>query len=73
MVVNLIPTVIFCPKCGKGVELKEMNEPLEVARLYEAEYSQGARGKCLCGAVIAFLTKPLPAEPTFTILMDIFK
>ena len=71
--VNLIPTVIFCPKCGGKVGLKETNEPLEVARLYEAEYSQGARGRCSCGAIIAFLTKPLPTEPTFTVLMDIYR
>lgn len=70
---NLIPKSIFCPKCGKPVKLVEVNDTPTVMKLLEAQYSQGARGECSCGAVVLFLTKPLPAEPTFTILFDVYK
>ena len=71
--VNLIPPSIFCPKCGKPVILGEMKTPDDVIRLLEAGYSQGARGQCPCGAILLFLTKPMPNEPTFTIQMNVYK
>lgn len=70
---NLIPATIFCPKCGKEVRLAEMLSPADTVKLLEAEYSQGARGSCACGIKLVFLAKPLPAEPTFTILFDLYK
>ena len=52
--------------------LEEMKDPDGVMKLLEAGYSQGAKGKCPCGVTLIFLTKPLPAEPTFTILFDVY-
>ena len=71
--VNLIPKTIFCPKCGQGVRLTEMRDPLEVMKLIESEYSQGARGQCPCGLILVFLTRALPANPTFTMLFNVYE
>lgn len=70
---NLIPPSVFCPKCAKEVGLTEIRDPLEKEKLIGAEYSQGARGVCSCGVYLVLLTKSLPAEPTFTILFNIYK
>lgn len=72
MTQNLIPSTIFCPKCGTKVGLGEMRDPQGVLKLIEAGYSQGAKGNCVCGVKLIFLTKPLPQEPTFTILFDLY-
>lgn len=70
---NLIPPAVFCPKCAKSMLLKEMRNPLEIVKLVETGYSQGAEGQCECGVYLVFLTKPVPANPTFTILFNVYK
>ena len=70
---NLIPASIFCPKCGNPIALAELKDPETVMKLFEAGCSQGAKGDCPCGLRLLLLTKPLPAEPTFTILFDVYK
>jgi len=70
---NLIPTQIFCPKCGGPVVLAEMTDAMETIKLIEAQYSQGARGQCSCGVMLVLLTKPLPVNPTFTILCNVYR
>ena len=69
---TLIPTSVFCPRCGKSVKLAEMIDVQDIASLLSAEYSQGAKGTCGCGVVLVFLTKPMPEEPTFTILFNLY-
>lgn len=70
---TLIPTSVFCPKCGNQVNLTEMKDVQDVASLLTADYSQGAKGVCSCGVILVFLTKEMPAEPTFTILFNLYK
>ena len=70
---NLIPPSIFCPKCGKSMRLLEVRDPIEQASVITQGYSQAARGQCPCGVWLAFLTRPLPEDPTFTIKFNIYK
>jgi len=69
----LIPPYIHCPKCSGQLKLEEIRDPLEKEHFSKAGYSQGARGKCPCGVVAVFCVKPLPENPTFTLLFNVYK
>jgi hypothetical protein len=55
------------------MKLTEIRDPLERERLSVAGYSQGGRGECPCGVVAVLLTKPIPENPTFTLLFNVYR
>jgi hypothetical protein len=69
---KVIPSWIYCPKCGSQIELFEDNSPEALAKLKEHGYTDMARGVCECGVVVVLCYQPLPASPTFSLFFDIY-
>jgi len=69
---RVIPTYIFCPRCGSKIELIEDTNPETIEKIKEQGYTAMARGICECGVVIVLCYQPLPASPTFSLFFDIY-
>lgn len=67
-----IPPTIFCPKCGRSLEMKPIQEQDAINKFEKAGYIAAGRGTCPCGVVAILAKKPLPDEPTFTLMFDIY-
>ncbi|MEM2260007.1 MAG: hypothetical protein QXY65_02955 [Candidatus Methanomethylicaceae archaeon] len=67
-----IPPWIYCPRCGKKIELKEL-EGEELEKIKEEDYDSGGRGICSCGVVVILVHQPLPKSPTFSLFFDIYE
>jgi len=64
-----LPPSIYCPKCGKTIEVKEAQ--LQVIK--KQLYTIGGTISCPCGVTGLILGKKLPESPTWTIVFDIYK
>jgi hypothetical protein len=69
---RVIPTYIYCVRCGGKIDLIEDNSPETMAKLKEQGYTAMARGVCECGVVVVLCYQPLPASPTFSLFFDIY-
>ena len=67
------PNAIFCPKCGQPLELSPIDDPKTMVKLQESGYVMGARGNCDCGITAILAMKEMPANPTFTLMFNVFK
>lgn len=68
-----LPLSIFCPKCGSSMKLGKINDPKTQAKLEESGYIAGARGICPCGVTAVLTIKEMPANPTFTLMFNLYK
>lgn len=67
------PEVIYCPKCGGIMKMERILDAQTLAKLEEGGYVSGARGLCECGVTSVLAIKALPANPTFTLMFNIYK
>lgn len=67
------PQTVFCPKCGTTMNLEQIKDAKTTAKLEESGYVVGARGKCDCGVTAVLAIKEMPANPTFTLMFNIYK
>lgn len=70
---KVIPPYMFCVRCGSRVELIEYTGEEMKVLSEKYGYTAMARGVCSCGAVYVVCYQPLPASPTFSIFMDIYR
>lgn len=68
-----VPKVIFCPRCGEPMKMERIEDAKTVHKLEESEYVAGARGNCPCGVTAVLAIKRMPANPTFTLMFNIYK
>lgn len=67
------PPTVYCPKCGQLLQLEEIEDAKTVLKLEDAGYAKGARGDCECGVSVVLAIKRMPANPTFTLMFNIYK
>ncbi|MBA7490876.1 hypothetical protein ES702_01419 [subsurface metagenome] len=67
------PKEIYCPKCGVPITLESIEDSKTRVKLEEAGYITGARGTCPCGVTAVLAMKKMPANPTFTLMFNIYK
>lgn len=67
------PNAVFCPKCGVVMELERIVDPKTLVKLQDSGYVAGARGNCECGISAILAMKEMPANPTFTLMFNVFK
>jgi len=70
---RVIPTYIFCPRCGSKIELIEDTNPETIEKIKEQGYMAIGRGLCECGVVVVLCYQPLPASPTFSLFFDVYE
>ena len=66
------PPSIFCPKCGTTMNMEKVDPKTQV-KLEEGGYVTGARGICPCGVTAVLAMKRTPENPTFTLMVNIYK
>jgi hypothetical protein len=69
---SIMPSVIFCPRCGGKILLVPDTTPRAEEIKSWGGYDAVARGRCECGVVCAMLTKPMPESPSFTLQFNIY-
>lgn len=67
------PRTIYCPRCGAPVRMEKVADTPTNAKLKESGYAAGARGNCGCGVTAILAIKRMPANPTFTLMFNIYK
>lgn len=67
------PNSIYCPKCGTVMNMERIDDAKTQAKLQESGYVVGARGICDCGVTAVLAIKEMPANPTFSLLFNIYK
>lgn len=70
---KIVPTTIFCPKCGETVKIKEEKNTLALKQLSDKGYIAAGNGSCDCGVVLAIVVQEMPKSPTFTIMFDVYE
>ena len=69
---SIMPSVIFCPKCGGKILLVLGTTPRDEEIKSWGGYDAIARGRCECGVVCALMTKPMPESPSFTLQFNVY-
>ena len=67
------PDAIYCPKCGELMKMERIQDAPTQAKLEESGYVAGARGICQCGITAILAIKKMPENPTFTLMMNVYK
>lgn len=70
---TVIPSFIFCPKCGSRFRLREDKSEATSQVLKKQGYKALGRGTCPCGVVAVLCVQELPASPTFTLMFNLYK
>lgn len=70
---RLVPIFIHCPKCGKEIQIRVITEPFKVQQLKSSGFDEGGVGMCACGVQVVIFHQPLPAHPSFYILVDVYE
>ena len=68
----MIPSEIFCPKCGKKIRVQEITEEESVKQLLIHHFVGAGKFVCSCGVVGIIYMKNMPETPTFTVTFDIY-
>jgi len=71
--IQFIPPVIHCPKCGREVQIQLITDPFKLKQLKNSGYDEGGIGVCECGVHMIVFHQPLPAHPSFYILIDVYE
>lgn len=67
------PKAVFCPKCGEAMKLEKISDPQTQTEIIQKGFAVGARGMCECGVTAVLAIKKMPANPTFTLMFNIYK
>ena len=55
------------------MDMGQITDAQTLAKLQESGYATGARGICDCGVTSVLAIKKMPANPTFTLMFNIYK
>jgi hypothetical protein len=69
---QFIPPFIHCPKCGEQIQIRLITDPFKIQQLINSGYDEGGIGLCKCGVHVVIFHQPLPAHPSFYILVDVY-
>ena len=70
---QFIPPFIYCPKCGGEIQIRLIKDPFKIQKMAESGFDEGGVGVCKCGVHVIIFHQPLPASPSFYILVDIYQ